>query len=44
MSDATAKGEEKSTGKLLVGLAAFALFMTVLGIAVVWALTYGPLG
>ena len=43
MSDRTGGGKE-STGKLLFGLALFAVFMTLLGIAVVWALSYGPLG
>lgn len=42
MSDGT--GAEKSTGTLLFGLALFAVFMTLLGIVVVWALSYGPLG
>jgi hypothetical protein len=48
MSDATTGADSGSdraaTGRLLVGLAVFAVFMTVLGIAVVWSLTYGPLG
>jgi hypothetical protein len=36
--------DQRSTGRLLVGLAVFAVFMTVLGIAVIWSLTYGPFG
>ncbi|MFB6161499.1 MAG: hypothetical protein ABEJ61_10050 [Haloferacaceae archaeon] len=33
-----------ATGRLLVGLAAVATLVTLLGIVVVWSLTYGPLG
>jgi hypothetical protein len=46
MSDGTRDEREgaKSTGRMLVGLTVFAVFMTFLGIAVVWTLTYGPLG
>ena len=36
--------QKRATGRMLLGLAAFAVIMTVLGIAVIWALTYGPLG
>jgi len=36
--------DSAATGRLLLGLAGFALLMTMLGIAVIWALTYGPLG
>jgi hypothetical protein len=32
-----------ATGRMLLALAAFAVFMTVLGIVVVWAISYGPL-
>lgn len=35
--------EDSGTGKLLVGLTAVAGFVTLLGIAVVWAFSYGPL-
>ena len=44
MPDGTTTDGGKSTGKMLFGLAAFAVFMTLLGIAVIWSLTYGPLG
>ncbi len=33
----------ETTGRILLALAAFAVFMTILGIAVVWAMSYGPL-
>ncbi len=37
-------GESRGpTGHMLLALAAFALFMTILGIVVVWAMSYGPL-
>ena len=35
--------EKGATGRLLVALAALATFITLLGIVVVWALSYGPL-
>lgn len=36
--------DEAATGRVLVGLAAVAGLVTLLGIAVVWAFSYGPLG
>lgn len=42
-ADAGSSGS-RSTGRLLLALAGFAVFMTFLGIAVIWSLTYGPLG
>lgn len=35
--------EDSGTGKLLVGLTAVAGFVALMGIAVVWAFSYGPL-
>ena len=33
-----------ATSRLLIGLMALAFLITLLGIVVVWALSYGPLG
>lgn len=43
MTDADA-GDGKATGRWLVGLTVLALLVGGLGFAVIWALTYGPLG
>jgi hypothetical protein len=44
MSGSDAATGSGATGRLLLGLTVVALLVTVLGIAVVWSLTYGPLG
>ena len=36
-------GDREATARLLIGLSVVALAVSLLGIAVVWALTYGPL-
>ncbi len=36
-------GGREATARLLIGLSVVALAVSLLGIAVVWALTYGPL-
>ena len=41
MADEDSSG---ATGRLLIALAALAVFVTLLGIAVIWAFAYGPLG
>jgi hypothetical protein len=41
MADSDSSG---STGRMLVALTAVAVSVMLLGVAVVWALSYGPLG
>ena len=40
----TRETDAEGTRRLLVGLTLFAILVTLTGIGVVWALTYGPLG
>jgi hypothetical protein len=42
-SDSDGDGGREATARLLIGLSVVALAVSLLGIAVVWALTYGPL-
>jgi hypothetical protein len=41
--DGDGDGGREATARLLIGLSVVALAVSLLGIAVVWALTYGPL-